>query len=315
MRARTKIVALGIVIGCVACADLQQKQWYQTTREVTTTTISKVSGATSKVASRMQDYLARKEVLEKFHDAGEHSEDALLKVLRGAGVGKSTTAANKKPADVKPAGGGASTRPAGDSSATKNTGKVATAAGQSKFPENYKGSYRWPLDAGIVSSEYGERWGKMHKGLDIAADVGEPVYAAAAGEVIYASNGMRGYGNAVIVRHDDRATSLYAHNSELKVKAGQKVTQGELIALLGNTGHSTGPHVHFEIRSGDAPVNPRGLLPKSMNAVVLPEPLVLDRNQLFAGVLSAMDAHAELELIANLDAHSNHVIPAQAGIQ
>ena len=96
---------------------------------------------------------------------------------------------------------------------------------------------------------------------------------------------MRGYGNAVVLRHDDRVTTLYAHNSALKVKLGQKVTQGEQIALLGNTGHSTGPHVHFEIRSGEAPVNPRTLLPKSMNAVVLPETLMIDRNQLFAGIL------------------------------
>jgi murein DD-endopeptidase MepM/ murein hydrolase activator NlpD len=291
MRDQTKIILLIVVLGCTACADLEKKQWYQTTREVTTTTIGKVSSVTTKAAARMKDYLARKEVLEKFHDAGEHSEDALLKVLRGAGVGKPRQADTKKPNDGK---GTKSTGSSGGSkdTGTKSTGKVAANAGESKFPENYKGSYRWPLDAGIVSSEYGERWGKMHKGLDIAADVGEPVYAAATGEVIYADNGMRGYGNAVIVRHDDRSTSLYAHNSVLKVKFGQKVTQGELIALLGNTGHSTGPHVHFEIRNGDAPINPRGVLPKSMNAVVLPQSLTLDRNQLFAGVLSISDKHS-----------------------
>ena len=68
-----------------------------------------------------------------------------------------------------------------------------------------------------MSSEYGPRWGKVHKGLDIAADSGDPVYAIAGGEVIYAGDGLRGYGNVVIVRHDKQMTSLYAHNSELKV--------------------------------------------------------------------------------------------------
>jgi murein DD-endopeptidase MepM/ murein hydrolase activator NlpD len=291
MRVKIKIFYLITIIGCVSCADLEQKPWYQTTRDVTSSTIDKVSSTTSKVATRMQSYLERKEVLEKFHDAGEHSEDALLGVLRSAGVGKATTAPGKKPVDsnaAKPATNANTTGP-------KNPGKTVTNSPDHKFPENYKGSYRWPLDAGIVSSEYGERWGKMHKGLDIAADVGEPVYAAAAGEVIYASNGMRGYGNAVVVRRDDRSTSLYAHNSELKVKAGQKVTQGELIALLGNTGHSTGPHVHFEIRNGDTPVNPRTLLPKSMSAAVLPASLTLDRNLLFAAVLPLTNATYSLD--------------------
>ena len=67
----------------------------------------------------------------------------------------------------------------------------------------------------------------------------------------------------VILRHDAQMTSLYAHNSELKVHQGEHVSQGTLISLLGNTGHSTGPHVHFEIREGDTAVNPRTLLPPS----------------------------------------------------
>ena len=91
----------------------------------------------------------------------------------------------------------------------------------------------------------------------------EPVYAVAAGQVIYAGNGLRGYGNVVIIRHDGKVTSLYAHNSELKVKLNDTVKQGDMIALLGNSGRSTGPHVHFEFREGDVAVNPHTLLPKS----------------------------------------------------
>lgn len=131
-----------------------------------------------------------------------------------------------------------------------------------KLPD-YKGEYRWPLSAGIVSSEFGRRWHKPHEGIDIAADEGEPVYASAAGEVLYANNRMRGYGNVVILRHDARVTTLYAHNETLKVRLGDKVAQGQVIALLGSTGHSTGPHVHFEMRRSQVPLNPRGVLPKS----------------------------------------------------
>lgn len=127
----------------------------------------------------------------------------------------------------------------------------------------YKGDYRWPLGAGIVSSEFGHRWHRPHEGIDIAADEGEPVYASAAGEVLYANNRMRGYGNVVILRHDAQVTTLYAHNQALKVRLGEKVEQGQVIALLGNTGRSTGPHIHFEMRRSHTALDPRKVLPKS----------------------------------------------------
>jgi murein DD-endopeptidase MepM/ murein hydrolase activator NlpD len=145
------------------------------------------------------------------------------------------------------------------------------------------------LDAGIVSSEYGERWGKVHQGLDIAADVGEPVYAIADGEVIYAGDGLRGYGNVVILRHDRKTSSLYEHNSELKVKVGDQVKQGTVVSLLGSTGHSTGPHVHFEIRNGDVAVNPRDVLPKSKLAdAVVPSRDRADAGAELAGAAAQM---------------------------
>ena len=127
----------------------------------------------------------------------------------------------------------------------------------------YKGAYRWPLGAGIVSSEFGRRWRKPHEGIDIAADEGEPVFASAAGEVLYANNRMRGYGNVVILRHDSSVTTLYAHNHSMKVGLGDRVEQGQVIALLGSTGHSTGPHIHFEMRKSNVAQDPRRILPKS----------------------------------------------------
>lgn len=127
----------------------------------------------------------------------------------------------------------------------------------------HTGGYRWPLDAGLVTSEFGQRRGTAHQGMDIAADRNVPVYAAAEGDVIYADSKLGGYGNAVIVRHDQKTTTLYAHNSALKVKAGQSVRADQVVALLGATGRATGPHLHFEIRENERAVNPRPYLPKS----------------------------------------------------
>lgn len=198
------------------------------------------------VFARQQHYLSEHEVLKSFEDASEHSEAEVLKVLRAA--------------RAQPATGG---NAAGRAHPVAPVPAPQVASAPTHVNGTYSGSYHWPVEAGVISSEYGARWGKMHKGIDIAADVGEPVYAVADGEVIYAGDGLRGYGNVIIVQHADRVSSLYAHNSELKVKQGDHVAQGSLIALMGSTGHSTGPHVHFELRQGDVAVNPHSLLPTS----------------------------------------------------
>lgn len=116
-------------------------------------------------------------------------------------------------------------------------------------------TYIKPIAGGRFTSGFGRRWGRMHKGVDWACPVGTTVYASCAGTVIQASyNG--GYGNNVVISHADGRLTRYAHNSKLLVKVGQKVEQGEPIALSGSTGHSTGPHVHFEIYIGGTAVNP-----------------------------------------------------------
>ncbi len=226
--------------------------------------------------------MEEKDLLKTFHDTGEHSEAAVLDVLHRAGIGAN---ARSGKAGAPPASSTSSTKPvqrhrrkhrARTDTSRPSGGRVrnpkasAPRSGPARVPEHYTGEYHWPLDAGIISSEYGERWGKPHKGIDIAADTGEAVHAVASGEVIYAGDGLRGYGNVVILKHDDKLTSLYAHNSALKVKLGDQVKQGDLIALLGSTGHSTGPHVHFEFRNGDAAVNPHTLLPKSADPEAVP---------------------------------------------
>ncbi|MGB5596164.1 MAG: LysM peptidoglycan-binding domain-containing M23 family metallopeptidase [Crocosphaera sp.] len=120
----------------------------------------------------------------------------------------------------------------------------------------------WP-SKGVLTSGFGPRWGRMHKGIDIAAPVGTPIMASAPGEVISAGWNSGGYGNLVKVRHPDGSITLYAHNSRILVRRGQKVDQGQQIAEMGSTGYSTGPHLHYEIHAnGRGAQNPMAFLPK-----------------------------------------------------
>ncbi|MBC1215116.1 peptidoglycan DD-metalloendopeptidase family protein [Trichormus variabilis ARAD] len=119
----------------------------------------------------------------------------------------------------------------------------------------------WPTK-GVLTSGYGWRWGRMHRGIDIANAVGTPVFAAADGVVEKSGWNKGGYGNLVDIRHPDGSLTRYAHNSRLLVQAGQQVRQGQQIAAMGSTGFSTGPHTHFEIhKSGKGAINPIAMLP------------------------------------------------------
>ncbi|MDY7015613.1 MAG: M23 family metallopeptidase, partial [Cyanobacteriota bacterium] len=111
-------------------------------------------------------------------------------------------------------------------------------------------------------SGYGPRWGRMHRGIDVAGPTGTPIVAAAAGEVVTAGWNSGGFGNLVDIRHPDGSMTRYAHNSKVLVRKGQWVEQGERISLMGSTGYSTGPHLHFEVHpSGRGAVNPMAYLP------------------------------------------------------
>jgi len=120
--------------------------------------------------------------------------------------------------------------------------------------------YAWPA-RGVLTSGYGPRWGRMHRGIDIAAPVGTPIYAAAPGVVEFAGWNSGGYGYMVDIRHPDGSMTRYAHNSRLLVQRGQDVAQGEQISEMGSTGYSTGPHLHFEIHLPErGAVNPVTML-------------------------------------------------------
>jgi len=114
----------------------------------------------------------------------------------------------------------------------------------------------WPV-SGVVTSGFGPRWGGMHEGLDIAAPCGTPLRAAAAGTIIFAG-WMGGYGNLTIIDHGNGLATAYGHQSA--IYAGGTVSQGQTIGAVGTTGHSTGCHLHFEVRVNGSPVDPLGYL-------------------------------------------------------
>lgn len=105
---------------------------------------------------------------------------------------------------------------------------------------------------GVITSYFGERWGTIHKGVDIAADENTPIKAAFNGTVKF-SGVLKGYGNVIILSHDNNIETLYAHCNALYVNEGEKIFKGQHIADVGSTGDSTGPHLHFEIKvNGEA---------------------------------------------------------------
>jgi murein DD-endopeptidase MepM/ murein hydrolase activator NlpD len=125
-------------------------------------------------------------------------------------------------------------------------------------PVSSGGGFIWPVRGSLVSP-YGQRWGRLHSGIDIAAPAGTPIVASASGTVAY-SGSMSGYGLIVVIQHAGGIATAYAHNSSNSVAAGQAVSQGQTIAAVGCTGSCFGNHVHFEVRVGGSPVDPMGYL-------------------------------------------------------
>lgn len=122
------------------------------------------------------------------------------------------------------------------------------------------GDFIWPVPGSKrISSHYGKRGRRHHDGLDIAAKSGTHIIASAKGTISFVGR-MRGYGKTVVIKHSNGHHTVYAHNSKNYVRKGQRVTQGEVIANVGSTGRSTGPHLHFEIRKNNKARNPAGYL-------------------------------------------------------
>lgn len=126
-------------------------------------------------------------------------------------------------------------------------------------PKKSIGSFIYPV-RGNLSSTFGYRWGAMHKGIDLAAPSGTAIKASDGGTVVFSGWNSGGYGYMVKIDHGNGYQTVYAHNSKNAVSVGQKVAQGEVIAYVGNTGNSTGNHLHFEILQNGVAKNPLNFL-------------------------------------------------------
>ena len=174
---------------------------------------------------------------------------------------------NKDKVNVAEAKTKQKTAPKTTTTTAKTTTKTAQKSEKNLKPTNgevavrkAKGGFRWPI-MGRINSPFGWRTHPItkrkdfHTGIDIKANRNDPIKAASAGKVAY-SGWMGGYGKTLVVEHANGQSTLYAHCSSLLAGKGASVASGQLIAKIGTTGRSTGPHLHFEIRNGNSPVNP-----------------------------------------------------------
>ncbi len=142
-------------------------------------------------------------------------------------------------------------------------GRSTASVHDSNITEAYlnSGEFVWPVPSSKrISSGFGKRWGKHHEGIDIPGRIGTAIIAASDGKIIYSGSGIGGYGNITVILHDNGYHTVYAHAKENLTVAGQRVYKGQIIAKLGKTGRSTGPHLHFEIRRNSRAVNPTRVL-------------------------------------------------------
>lgn len=119
----------------------------------------------------------------------------------------------------------------------------------------------WPVDRAKLSQKFKPKGSKKHWGVDLAAKRGTPILAAHNGKVVYAGRGFSGYGKLIILEYGTVWASFYSHLDKILVSQGDQIVRGEKIGLMGSTGRSSGPHLHFELRRNRKPVNPLAYLP------------------------------------------------------
>jgi murein DD-endopeptidase MepM/ murein hydrolase activator NlpD len=227
----------------VADAKLQMQE----TRNATRKTRREVAATTRAVAARTAEQRAVRDRLawsqRELATARRDKRETLAEVRED----KDHALAHMRELQAESAALAAKIRSAQSSSAAYVTTGPPSASG-----------FVWPVH-GVLTSYFGWRWGRMHEGIDLAVPSGTAVVSAAAGSVIYAG-WMGGYGNLVVIDHGGGISTAYGHNTSITVGTGQQVAQGQLIAYSGNTGNSTGPHVHFEVRVNGGAVDPLGYL-------------------------------------------------------
>lgn len=223
----------------------KEREATRRTRALQAATVSVIAARTAEaraVRDRLaasRDRLASAQSLKQQALAGaRHSREEYLEEVEALAAESAALAAEIRAAQAGSSSGSADSGPVG------STGSGAPSAA----------GFVWPVN-GVVVSGFGMRWGRMHEGIDITASTGTPIRAAAAGTVIW-SGWRGGYGNAVIIDHGGGLSTVYAHASALIARQGQRVAQGQVIALVGSTGNSSGPHLHFEVRINGVAVDP-----------------------------------------------------------
>jgi lipoprotein NlpD len=183
-----------------------------------------------------------------------------------SGSGGSTTvvsspSSSSKTTVIRRPVGSTSTPPASNSSKPVTPPATTTAPVVTQVPaaERSVGGWTWPAN-GVLIGKFASN-GSLNKGIDIAGDLGQPVFAASGGSVVYAGSGLRGYGELIIIKHNDTYVSAYGHNRRLLVREGQQVKAGQTIAEMGSTGTDR-VKLHFEIRRQGKPVDPLQFLPR-----------------------------------------------------
>ena len=138
---------------------------------------------------------------------------------------------------------------------TKEVNKTS----EKKKNNNY--SYMWPVKGKIISKFGLLAKGLRNDGINISADIGNPVLAIESGKIVYAGNEIQAFGNLILIKHYNNKTSAYAHLDKINVKKGESVNKGQIIALVGNSGKVSIPQLHFELRDKDGPLDPLKYLP------------------------------------------------------
>ncbi|MGI8759533.1 MAG: murein hydrolase activator EnvC family protein [Acidimicrobiales bacterium] len=210
-------------------------------RAQTESRLAELEGTLAEQARLAADLNTRQAELTSEIEAQARSEAELTRIIQEAEAAAAAANRRRNPAGNR--GGGGS----------------GVAVGATADLTVGGGGCIWPA-SGRLTSGFGNRWGRLHAGVDIGAPTGTPIWAAQDGTVIF-SGVQGGYGNVVIVSHAGGLTTLYAHQSRTAANNGQQVSQGETIGYVGSTGRSTGPHLHFETRYGGSPRNPMGCLP------------------------------------------------------
>jgi murein DD-endopeptidase MepM/ murein hydrolase activator NlpD len=198
------------------------------------------TAALASVRVNKQDYLAEAEQLE-----GQSA--ALAQKLAAAQAAQAAQVAQAGQTQAGQPENGQPSAPSASPAAPPPPVQTPSASG-----------FIWPVDGTFVSG-FGTRWGRFHYGVDITAPFGRPVVAVASGTVTE-TGWHGGFGNLVVIDHGGGLETYYAHNSSFAVSAGTRVSQGQVIAYVGSTGNSSGPHVHLEVHVNGTPVDPMGYL-------------------------------------------------------